>query len=372
MKISNVVGIMSGTSLDACDFVLCNYNFKNNSIQRFSVLDQAQVRFPKELLGRLTGAVSGKAMTAAQWSLLNFDLGQFYAQSLLKIKNKRGWSIHLIGLHGQTVFHSAGRATWQMGSPTFLAAQLGVPVVYDFRSLDVSMGYHGAPLAPLFHAGVLAGGVKQKKISIHNLGGVSNLTYIDNQKIKYAFDTGPANLLLDQIIQNYTNKEHLFDPKGSWARKGNIHMALAKKALSHNFFKKQAPKSCGRDEFGLQWIASWLTDINVYDALATATYVVTQSIVDSYKNLKSPLPGAIYFCGGGAKNLFLLESIQKQMPQVLVTTTQAIGDSGFDPQSIEGAAFGYLAALRYHQVKINLKNITGNNDNLFVGQIYQK
>ena len=182
---------MSGTSLDGVDFVLCR--IQQNPF-KMTFLDQAFSQYPQSLYQKLLKATSNR-FSVDQLAELDFELGRFYANQSFKHQNQRKWKIHLIGLHGQTVYHRGGHATLQIGNPCFLGIKLSVPVISDFRSMSVALGGQGAPLATLFHQKVLAkmafqwlssnskkGYLKKKientHIAIQNIGGISNVTSI--------------------------------------------------------------------------------------------------------------------------------------------------------------------------------------------------
>src|SRR5690606_12809888 len=128
------------------------------------------------------------------------ELGRYYAQSISKIVKRKKWKIDLVGLHGQTIFHQSGKASLQIGEPSYLSQALGCRVVSDFRQADIAAGGRGAPIAGIFHQYMVK---DLKPIALHNIGGISNLTFLKNKKALFSFDTGPGNLLLDTYCQRY-------------------------------------------------------------------------------------------------------------------------------------------------------------------------
>jgi anhydro-N-acetylmuramic acid kinase len=364
-----VVGIMSGTSLDACDFVLCQYQFKDTKHSPLSIqfIEQIQKPLPKKIQQQTQLAAMGTtAFLPSEWGRLHNEWGQYYAQTLKKIQAQKKWKFDAIGLHGQTVYHQAQVLTMQLGEPGYCAYQFEVPVVGQFRTTDVVSGYQGAPLAPLFHQN-LSALAEDKQVCFHNLGGVSNLTSLVNQKIVTAFDTGPGNMPIDWVIQTWSRGQKSFDKEGHLANRGQVQPEILKQLKKHPYFKKAPPKSCGREQFGASYLAPIIpVELRIQDAAATVTEWVAWSVAQAYLNWLPRLPQVIYFCGGGAYNQFLLQRIQSYLPQVQVSTTEALGWPVF---AIEGAAFAYLGMARLFEQRHHLKTITGQPRPLLLGSV---
>lgn len=353
---------MNGTSLDGADFVLIEINKKDLSCRH---LLTSSFGFPKKLKARLALAATHKVYVD-ELSLLHHDLGRYYADCFKKLSDEFK-EVLLIGLHGQTVFHRGGVATLQIGEPSYLSAESGAIVISDFRAADIALGGQGAPIATFFHVGVF--GRDGETVSIHNLGGISNLSLIKNRELKQGFDTGPANMLLDMAIKIHTKDKKQFDSGGKLARRGEVDSNLVAKMLMHPFFKKKPPKSCGREEFGEIFYRKFRKDLiklSISDRLATLTDFVAQSISRAYKNHCEEMPKEIIFCGGGAKNSFLLEKIKQYLPDVIIKTT---AEYGWPVESVEGAAFAYLAAARGLSLNSNLPASTGAKRATSLGKI---
>lgn len=364
-----IVGVMSGTSLDACDFVLCRYqvtNKKNNPLQ-IDYIEQVQVPISKKLLQHTQKAAFGAtAFLPAEWGLLHNQWGQFYAQALKKIKAQKKWTFEAIALHGQTIYHQAQVLTMQIGEPGYCAYQFAVPVISQFRTTDVVSGYQGAPLAPLFHQN-LSYLASESKISFHNLGGVSNLTFLNQHKVVTAFDTGPGNIPIDWVVQTWTKGAKRYDKNGRLAKTGQVDLSVLSQLKKHPYFKKAPPKSCGREQFDATYLASHIPlSLKLEDAVATVTEWVAWSLAQAYQKWLPQLPQAIYFCGGGALNHFLLERVQSYLPEVRVTTTEVLDWPVF---AIEGAAFAYLGLTRQLEIRHDLKKITGQPRPMLLGLI---
>ena len=192
-----ILGIMSGTSADGVDYVWINLDLHKEL--EISFLHQEHRAIPKTIKTKIEAAIANK-LTTYDLSLLNYDIGKMYAAHFRTFKSWRQRT-QLIGMHGQTIFHEGRVATWQIGEPTFLALEAQAPVIFNFRAGDVAMKGHGAPLAPIFHKALL--GSPKDPTGFHNLGGISNVTYVAGNDIR-AFDTGPANTLMDVWMNHKT------------------------------------------------------------------------------------------------------------------------------------------------------------------------
>jgi len=357
-----VLGIMSGTSLDGVDFVKIKVHKKNLKCEFIAM---QSFKFPSALRKHLFQAAQNEKQVS-QVSNLNHDLGRFYADCFLKLK-KNVRHIDLIGLHGQTVYHEGQKSTLQIGEPSYLALAAGVQVISNFRAADIAAGGHGAPLAPFFHQIVF--GQNKKTISVHNLGGISNLSLIINGKMKSGFDTGPANMLIDEEIRNASHGERTCDLNGALSARGHVHTGLLMKMLQHSFFSLKPPKSCGREQFGKSFHESFsmeLSKIKIEDRLATLTELTVSSIAKAYQNFCKPYPTEIIFCGGGAKNKYLMKRLQDELSIADIKTMDQVG---WPSESIEGAAFALLAACRHWKIPANLPIVTGAKKKVLLGQI---
>ena len=359
---------MSGTSIDGIDFVLCNYKLATGKIE---FLDMKSVSFSKDLQVSLHQAANNEVdlWTGAE---LHFKLGQFYAKKLKVVAQAKKWKFDLVGLHGQTVYHHGTKSTLQLGESSFIARDFKVPVVSNFRSRDIASLGQGAPLAPIFHRALLKSHLKKQPMAFHNLGGISNLTWVQKKSSRYeiaSFDTGPANMLLDMCYRTLFPKKSGFDKSGNFAAKGLVDVKLLNKMLKHSYFKKGYPKSCGREEFGEVFYSKYKKDLSKLkpeDQLATLTELSAVTIADSYKNNFKSIPERIYFSGGGVYNHFLMGRIQFHLPQVKFNTSE---DIGWPACAVEGGAFALLAAYRYLEIPVEMNSITGAKEKFCLGQI---
>jgi len=365
---------MSGTSLDGVDYALCDVGARGVKLRKLW-----SAKFPHELQARLHSTARGEA-TSWQMAQLHHDLGRFYAKHA--VRKPAQPKPQLVGLHGQTVFHNpdaSAPATLQLGEPAYLAEALRVPVVSNFRAADIAAGGQGAPLATLFHREVFAS--RGEHVCVNNLGGISNVTSLDwrrraaKQPRVLAFDTGPANVLLDMAVRHYTRGRESFDKDGAWAKRGRAHLPLLKAWLAHKFFHRAPPKSTGRELFGEPFFnearaALQSAGASPYDVAASFTALTAVSIALNYwEHLPSP-PHRVVLAGGGAANKFLVESIGTLL-KLLHADTEVVTCErlGWPLQSVEPAAFALLAWRRWNKFAGNLPATTGARRAVLCGQI---
>lgn len=356
----SVLGIMSGTSLDGVDFVKIKISKKNLKCE---YIGMQSFSFPSDLKKKLLACAQNEK-TVYSLATIHHDLGRFYADCFKDLKPKYK-KIDLIGLHGQTVFHEGKKSTLQIGESSYLSMVSKKPVVSNFRSGDIAAGGQGAPLAPFFHQVVF--GKKNKVVSIHNLGGISNLSLIKNNKLGLAFDTGPANMLIDEEVRSSTKRS--YDENGALASRGKINTDLLIRMLNLKYFSEAPPKSCGREQFGKDFYSQFKTEVNTLslnDRLATLTELTVQTIAKSYQRFCRPYPSEIIFCGGGAKNNYLMKRLADELASSKVMTIESLG---WPTESIEGAAFALLAACRYWNIAVDLRTSTGASKKVVLGQI---
>jgi anhydro-N-acetylmuramic acid kinase len=360
---------MSGTSIDGVDYALCEIDGK-----RIVLRSHWSVDFPRTLRHRLHTAARGEART---WELaqLHHDLGRFYARHAVRpgVTGK----IAAAGLHGQTVFHNPSRsapATLQIGEPAWLAEALRTRVVSNFRAGDIAAGGQGAPLATMFHQVVFA--ERGKHICVNNLGGISNVTSLDWRGDRcrvVAFDTGPANVLIDMAMRHFTRGRIDMDKDGRCARKGKPCEAFLTKWLKNPYFRLKPPKSTGRELFGEPFFEKAIAEMRAFaqaDAVATFTEFTARSLALNYALHLPAWIDKIVLTGGGAANPSLVGAISRQLatgdgPVPVFTSAEV----GWPPQTIEPAAFALLAWLRLAGRPGNLPETTGASRPALLGQV---
>src|SRR5665213_2880886 len=334
MRAMTVAGIMSGTSADGIDVALVRLSPSSRTasrdVPRLRLLAHVAVPYPPAVRRRVLQAMNGESESVAELSQLHWRLGQLYADAVQATLQRHPVPLDLIGCHGQTIYHqgvsrrtlgSNVACTWQMGEASAIVARLGVPVVSDFRPADLAVGGQGAPLVPLLDS-VAFRHTKRNRV-LQNLGGIGNLTVIPaNAKPEdiFAFDTGPANMVIDAVMTECFHKR--YDARGTIAARGHVLEAVVQAFLSHPFFKKHPPKSAGREEFGREFTAQFLVRCRKHsrrdeDAVATAAALTARSIGLAWKQFVQTVlreTSTDYIvAGGGAKKLTLMKMIGEEL-----------------------------------------------------------
>jgi len=356
MSKERYIGIMSGTSLDAVDVVLCEIDDASCTL-----LESIEFPFPSELKVELLSMISGQC-TLEEVGRADHSLGLLFTEavaSLLVSHNVDASTIRAIGLHGQTLWHAPHGShpfTMQLGDPNILVSKTGIEVVADFRGKDVALGGEGAPFAPAFHEFIFTN-IKES-VAVVNIGGMANITILGDTLIGY--DTGCGNVLMDMWIAKHKNLS--YDKDGVWARSGKVDYSLLDVMMADAYFSLPHPKSTGREKFNETWLQKLLAK-NIYnpeDIQRTLLELIALSI--SNEVLKFNTDVAL-LCGGGAKNFFLVERIKALMPNVEVAITK-------NADEIEAMTFAWLAYKRIHKEEVNLKDVTGARKNSILGAIY--
>jgi anhydro-N-acetylmuramic acid kinase len=361
------IGIMSGTSMDGIDAVLVAFgNEKPNHIGNHTI------PFPEKLQAELDELVKSFQTNLRQIGEIDHQLGRCYAEAvdgLLKKTGMQASDIEAIGCHGQTVFHAPDTAcpfTMQLGDGNLVAAKTGIRTVADFRRMDMAVGGGGAPLAPAFHQYFLND--SSEKRCILNLGGIANITILagnDDQVI--GFDTGPANCLMNSWIKLKKGLE--YDEDGGWAKSGNVAEPILTQMLQEPYFKLAAPKSTGRELFNLKWLNGLLSKFPEQkdeDIQATLLELTATSVADAIRKT-APGTEAVYVCGGGAFNSYLMERLAVHLKEKKVSTTSELG---VHPQWVEATAFAWLAMRRIKNQPGNLPSVTGASRKVLLGTVY--
>jgi anhydro-N-acetylmuramic acid kinase len=379
MKKAITLGLMSGTSVDGIDASLVLHQGDQDHL-----LLHLQEPYPKKLREEILELIRTPSMSLENFTRLHYEIGEAFAHTALKTikaaKNKKFLTAKMpllaIGAHGQTVFHQPEhKRTLQIGEGSIIAVRTGVTTVSDFRVADTAAGGEGAPLLPFYHRRLFAKEAKSGLL-VHNLGGISNYTYLGPKGQIFALDTGPANCLLDGAIQKLSNGETSFDQDGALARDGRLSAELLQ-WLEQNpeiaaFRKKAAPKSTGRELFSPRLLEKAMADFShLYpeDLMRTLAQFTVDLIAESYERdifkKRLPLKTAV-LAGGGAKNSFLTQLLHLRFPKVNFLTME---DFGFNSQALESQAFGAFALLALQGKAITRANTTGVKQEVICGKI---
>jgi anhydro-N-acetylmuramic acid kinase len=353
-KILTAIGTMSGTSFDGVDVALVETD--GETVTRLGPVGYRA--YPNEerlLLQRaLAAAASLTDRTARPGALGEAEslVTGAHFQALEAFMHENGIArekVDVVGFHGQTVLHKPeARLSVQIGDGAMLARQLRIPVVFDFRAADVAVGGEGAPFVPVFHRALAASLDELQPIAVVNIGGVANVTFLDGSADPVAFDTGPGNAPIDDIVMARTGKR--FDRDGILASQGKVEEAAVTKLMADPFFAKKPPKSLDRARFA----RVPLDHLSLEDAVATATACVAASIARAVDHLFRP-PATWIVAGGGARNRTLL----KMLRQRLHASVQVAEAVGWSSDALEAQAFGYLAVRSVKGLPLSFPTTTG-------------
>ena len=368
-----VIGLMSGTSADGIDAALVKV--RGNSIDtKLELLAFQTFIFTATLKDELLHLGAAKQGEIDRIAELNFLLGELFADASISIAEKAGLSIleiDLIGSHGQTIRHlpawrqvhgKSVHTTWQIGEPSVIAKRTGVITVADFRPADMAVGGQGAPLVPLFDFIMLRSNEKSR-IAL-NIGGIANLTFLPkNCSIDdvIAFDTGPGNMVIDNVARRLFNVE--MDVDGELASKGAPSKELINILMQNPYFRAKPPKSTGRESFGAAY-SSFLIDhgkrlgLEKHDILASATELTARTISQAYRDFIEPdcLVEEWIVSGGGTKNLALMRCLNTALGDIPVRKSD---DFGIPSDAKEAVCFAVLAN---ETICGNFGNVRGATD----------
>lgn len=370
MKSGKFIGMLSGTSMDALDCVLVE--FDNNQPK---VIDFVCSAIPPPLKLKLQLLASNACSDLRELGSADIALGKCFAETALQMLTKHGLApaaITAIASHGQTIWHQplplkgGERFTLQIGDPNTIAHLTGIVTVADFRRMDMAAGGQGAPLVPAFHRAVLSSPSMPR--AVLNLGGIANITILPTDSSPpFGYDTGPASILLDWWAQKNLGKA--FDDNGQWAASGSIHTPLLASLLEEAYFEFPYPKSTGRELFNPSWLEKKLlhfAPLDAVDVQATLMELTAQSVCCSIK--KHLTGGEVLVCGGGVHNSALLGRIQEQLPTFVLCST---AEYGVDPDSLEAVAFAWFARQTLAGQPIDFAPFTGASNAVMAGGIYR-
>lgn len=336
-----VIGLMSGTSLDAIDAAMVKIS-GHGSNARVRLEHFRCFPFPPRIRGAVRDLFNPRKARVDQICRYDFVLGELFAEAVLRLlketKVKRD-RVDLVAAAGQTIWHDPDpvmvdadvawidhpietRSTFAIGQSAVIAERTGIITIGDLRVRDVAAGGQGAPLVPYFDWVLLRH--KRRGRCIQNIGGIGNVTYIPpNAKWEdvFAFDTGPGNMIIDELACMATNGRQNYDADGVLAAAGLVIPELLEKWMSDPYFNKRPPKTTGRERFGAQFARrarAGAPNAGVHDLIATATALTAESIARAYRDFIEPR-GPIHevlLAGGGANNPTLLGMLRERLPKV--------------------------------------------------------
>lgn len=380
-----VLGIMSGTSADGIDVALARISGAPPEV-RSKLLGHTSVPFLPKLRAEILRVAEGAAIPAGHLSQLQFRLGQCFAEAALRACRQFGVpprQVDLIGSHGQTIYHQGQpspffgartASTLQIGDASVIAARTGIHTIADFRPADVALGGQGAPLVP-FADYLLYRHPKLGRVSL-NLGGIGNLTVLPAAARPgqvFAFDTGPANMLIDALVRHFSRGRRRFDEDAKIARSGRSVPALLEFLLRDPFLRLRPPKSAGREQYGRAYLKSFLAAGRKHrakpsDLVRTATIFTALSVVGEIHRFVTPKTKIhqLIVSGGGARNPLILGQLEAALSGIEVIPSTRLG---VPVEAKEAYAFALLAYETWHRRPGNIPSATGAHGRAILGKI---
>ena len=389
----HLIGIMSGTSLDGVDAVLTRIiTLADGSIAEASLVGQASIPYSGELRSILLALSSPETAKIDDLVYAHFGLSEWYAAVVGQLLAETGFDaseVDAICLHGQTVWHAPAprlfpapggahipvKGTLQIGSGATLRERAGIPVIFDFRSRDMAAGGEGAPLAPYVDA-LLFGSPARGRI-VQNIGGIGNATVVPAGSMRegiFAFDTGPGNMIIDELIRRKTNGAEHYDEGGRRGRAGKVDEALVAALMADDYYAKEPPKSTGREMYSAAFVSRLIDEarrrgLSFEDTVATAMAFTAESIARSYRDFIYPKTKIddVVIGGGGALNGCLMDMLRSRLPAEVTLMTTA--DLGVPEQAREAIAFAVLGHEALMGRAGNLPAVTGAARDVILGNI---
>ena len=372
------VGLMSGTSLDGVDVVLCDITGEDEDTQ-VKQLKFKTYEIPEYLRDKIRKCCSRDLVPVELICSLNFELGQLFAESVKKLCKESSVNLEdiaFIASHGQTIFHIPKAfsdyipSTLQIGEAAIIANECRTTVISNFRVMDMAVGGEGAPLVPYSEYVLYAD--ENQAVALQNIGGIGNVTFLpkkgDFTKV-IAFDTGPGNMMIDAAVQRLYGEK--FDKNGKYASKGKLIPLLAEELKKHPYFVLDIPKTTGREMFGEHYTYTLLEKYQDYsknDIIFTLTWFTAYSIAYHYKKyfIHHHNLDKCIIAGGGAYNECLINLIKRELPEIEILIQE---DLGYSSEAKEAIAFVILGNQTYHMRPSNVPSATGARKSVILGQI---
>lgn len=363
------IGLMSGTSLDGIDAVLCEIDGVDEST-KIKTLDFVVLEMPVYTKEKILSLLKNETDILRHLTSLNVELGHLFADAVELLLNRNRLSakdISYVANHGQTIYHlphplaSEFKGSLQIGESSIIAYRTQIQVIDNFRVMDMAADGQGAPLVPLSERILFA--QKGKRIGLLNVGGIANITLLSEEII--AFDTGPGNMMMDEVMRKLFQRE--YDENGELALSGKHIEALFDELIQHPYLKLPFPKSTGRELFGESYVKDLLerySEETAQDLMRTLTEFTAYCVVESIQQQAIELDQLI-ISGGGAYNLALLSELRKRFKNEVLTQE----DLGFRSDAKEAIAFVILGNQFMHHRPGNVPSATGAKEALVLGKL---
>lgn len=373
-----VVGLMSGTSMDGVDAVLCRISARRGKEPRFDVVSQCSHPYPRSIERALSRPQDLRVPQLAELDIACAEVFAAAARNVVKrSRGGKGVVPYLIGSHGQTIYHHSGlpktrRATMQIGDGDVIAARTGIAVVSDFRMKDIALGGEGAPLTP-YADWLLFRALDERRTVVINLGGIANITVLNSDPRRIlGFDVGPANAPLDRLARIRSGGKLKFDRDGKLARRGSVNSLLLRDLLRGDLYiRRRPPKSTGTEVYGDAFVDMLLKKTGrraMDDLIATVVEFIAETLRHAIKaHLKLSLNSLqVVLAGGGVRNPYLVERIRSKLEPADVVTADQVG---VPPQAREALSFALFADEVVRGKAVTYPAITGIERPALLGKL---
>ncbi|MFC9726457.1 MULTISPECIES: anhydro-N-acetylmuramic acid kinase AnmK [Bacillus cereus group] len=375
-----IAGVMSGTSLDGIDVALVHIDGSGVD-SKVELIHFTTVPFCNDMKNDIQQALSIENSNVQLICSLNFKLGLRFANAVKEVCKEANFPLRqldLIGSHGQTIYHQPQQdggmipSTLQIGEPAIIAYETNTRVISNFRTMDMAAGGQGAPLVP--YSEIILYRHQTKNRLLQNIGGIGNVTVIPSQlseKSVIAFDTGPGNMVMDEVCQRLFQLS--YDQNGNIAKQGVVVEEVLTYCMNHPFLKMNPPKSTGREQFGEEFVSELLKRFEKHskeNILTTVTRFTASSIVYHYKEFILPYYeiDEVILGGGGSYNDTLVEMIRHGLKEEKCALFLQ-EDIGYSSEAKEAIAFAILANETYHRNPSNVPSATGAKESVVLGNI---
>ncbi|HDR8433770.1 TPA: anhydro-N-acetylmuramic acid kinase [Bacillus cereus] len=375
-----VAGVMSGTSLDGIDVALVHIDGSGVG-SKVELIHFTTVPFCNDMKNDIQQALSIENSNVQLICSLNFKLGLRFANAVKEVCKEANFPLRqldLIGSHGQTIYHQPQQdggmipSTLQIGEPAIIAYETNTTVISNFRTMDMAAGGQGAPLVS--YSEIILYRHQTKNRLLQNIGGIGNVTVIPSQlseKSVIAFDTGPGNMVMDEVCQRLFQLS--YDQNGNIAKQGVVVEEVLTYCMNHPFLKMNPPKSTGREQFGEEFVSELLKRFEKHskeNILTTVTRFTASSIVYHYKEFILPYYeiDEVILGGGGSYNDTLVEMIRHGLKEEKCALFLQ-EDIGYSSEAKEAIAFAILANETYHRNPSNVPSATGAKNSVILGNI---
>jgi anhydro-N-acetylmuramic acid kinase len=381
-----LIGLMSGTSADGIDAALVEIDGEGRSV-RVQLRQFLCVAHTPAMRHAILYACNPEGAHTPDLCTLNGALGEKFAEAARAVAAAASVplsDVNAIASHGQTVWHQPepvhvggvqSRGTLQLGDPAIIAARTGCRVVSDFRSADMAAGGQGAPLVPYFDWAVLTSDTESR--AVLNIGGIANVTHLPRgARIDdvIAFDTGPGNMVIDELAYAFSQGRKTMDKDGAWASKGTVAPNIVEFLIQQmDYFQQPPPKSTGREVFGGKFVEGIIpmrprTKHSAADLIATMTAFTAETIAHAFQTWLKPRGGVdtVVVGGGGVHNKTLMRMLEERLAPARITSHQ---DLGIPNDAKEAMAFALLGYETLHGRPSNVPSATGATRPAILGSI---